>query len=187
MILASEIRTGATIKLDNELYRVIEAEFKAGTAKMGSLVHLRLQNIKTRTFTDRRFHPEEKLEDVTLERVSAEFSYQNGENFYFLHPETYEPIGIEKSKIGNFERFLVPGMYLKIEFYEGMPVDIVIPKTVDLRVESTGAGVKGETDAAYKPAKLENGIEIMVPQFIKNGDIIRIEVETNKYLERVKG
>ncbi|MDH5683663.1 MAG: elongation factor P [candidate division WOR-3 bacterium] len=187
MILASEVRTGAAIKLDRELYKVIGAEYKAGTAKMGSVVHLKLQNIMTRTMTEKRLHPEEKIEDINLEKLDAEFSYQDGDDFYFLHPQTYEPIGIERAKIGNFEKFLIPGMYLKIEFYEGSPVDVLIPKTVDIKVDSTGAGVKGEANAAYKPAQLENGIEVMVPQFIKTGDTIRIDVETQKYLERIKG
>lgn len=187
MILASGIRNGAAIKLGNELFKVITAEFKAGTAKMGSLVHLKLQNIKTRTMTERRLHPEEKVEDIILEKMTAEFSYQDGESFYFLHPETYEPIGIERAKIANFEKFLVPGTALKIEFYEDAPIDVLIPKTVDLKVSTTGTGVKGETDVSYKSANLENGMEVMVPQFIKTGDIIRVEVETGKYLERVKG
>lgn len=188
MILASEIRSGMIIRLDNgELYKVITAEFKAGTAKMGSLVHLKLQNIKTRTMTERRLHPEEKVADVSLETIAMEFSYQDGENFYFLHPETYESIGIEKSKVGAFANFLIPGTKLKIEFYEGTPVYVLIPKTVDLKVIATGAGVKGETDAAYKSAELENRLEVLVPQFIKVGDIIRIDVETRRYLERIKG
>lgn len=187
MILASEIRDGATIKIGKELFKVITAEFKAGTAKMGSLIHLKLQNIITRTMTEKRLHPDEKVEDVTLEKVTAVYSYQDGENFYFLHSETYEPIEIDKAKIGNFDKFLVSGTKLKIEFYEGVPVYVIIPKTVDLKVTSTGTGVKGETDSAYKSAQLENGMEVMVPQFIKTNDIIRIDVETGKYLERVKG
>lgn len=108
MILASEIRDGVTLKFGNELFKVITAEHKAGTAKMGSVVHLKLQNINTRTMTEKRLHPEEKIEDIILEKVNAEYSYQDGENFYFLHPETYEQIGIEKGKIGNFDKFLVP-------------------------------------------------------------------------------
>lgn len=186
MILASEIRDGVTLKFGNELFKVITAEHKAGTAKMGSVVHLKLQNINTRTMTEKRLHSEEKIEDIILEKVNAEYSYQDGENFYFLHPETYEQIGIEKGKIGNFDQFLVPGKILKIEFYEGLPIDVIVPKTVDLKVTFTSPGIKGETDATYKSAELENGIEIMVPQFIKTDDIVRIDVETGKYLERVK-
>jgi len=186
MILASEIRDGATLKFGNELFKVITAEHKAGSAKMGSAVHLKLQNIVTRTMTEKRLHPEEKVEDIVIEKVNAEYSYQDGESFYFLHPETFEQIGIEKAKIGNFDKFLVPGKILKIEFYEGTPIDIIVPKTADLKVTFTSPGVKGETDAAYKTAELENGLEVMVPQFIKTGDLVRIEVETGKYLERVK-
>jgi elongation factor P len=187
MISASDIRDGMTLKFGKELFKVITAEYKAGTAKMVSSVHLKLQNVKTRTVTEKRLHPEEKVEDAVLEKITAEYSYQDGESFYFLHPETYEPIEIEKSKIGNFDKFLVPGVSLKIEFYEGAPVYVIIPKTVDIKISSTGTGMKGEIDAAYKPASLENGLEIMVPQFIKNGDVIRLEVETGKYLERIKG
>jgi elongation factor P len=187
MISASDIRDGMTLKFGKELFKVITAEYKAGTAKMGSSVHLKLQNVVTRTMTEKRLHPEEKVEVVILEKLTAEYSYQDGESFYFLHPETYEPIEIEQSKIGNFDKCLAPGVSLKIEFYEGTPVYVLIPKTVDIKVASTGTGVKGEADAAYKPASLENGLEIMVPQFIKNGDVIRLEVETGKYLERVKG
>ena len=187
MILASAIRDGLAIKLGKELFKVITAEFKAGTAKMGSAVHLKLQNIQTRAMTEKRFHPEEKVEDIVLEKVNAEYSYQDGESFYFLHPETFEPIEIDKSKIGNFDKFLIPGEMLKIEFYQGAPVDVLIPKTVDIKVSTTGPGIKGETDSAYKSATLENGLEINVPQFIKTGDTIRLEVETKKYLERVKG
>ncbi|MCX7785123.1 MAG: elongation factor P [candidate division WOR-3 bacterium] len=186
MIIASDVRNGMTIRLEGNLYKVITAEYKAGTAKMGSLVHLKLKNITTGSFTERRFHPEDRLEDIELASIPMEFIYQDGDDYYFMHPISYEQYPINKSLLGNFVKFITPGIKLRIEFYEEQPVHVIIPKTVDLKVISTGAGVKGETDAAYKPAQLENGLEVLVPQFIKSGDIIRIEVETEKYLERVK-
>uniref|UniRef100_A0A7C4TJ34 Elongation factor P n=1 Tax=candidate division WOR-3 bacterium TaxID=2052148 RepID=A0A7C4TJ34_UNCW3 len=186
MVLASELRAGMTIKFNNELYKVISSEVKMGTAKFGSMVHTKLKNLKTHALTEQRFHPDDKIEDVMVEGVMMEFIYQDGSNYCFMHPETFEQVLIEEKKFGNFVKFLTPGLRLKIEFYEGLPIDVIIPKTVDIKVASTGEGLKGEFDAAYKSAILENGMEIAVPQFIKPGDILRIDVETKKYLERVK-
>lgn len=187
MVLASELRSGMVVRLNNELYKVISAELKAGTAKFGSLVHTKLRHIKTHTFTEQRFHPEEKIEDVIVETVAMEFIYQDGKNFCFMHPETFDQIFIDERNLGNFGKLITPGTRLKIEFFEGNPIDVIIPKTIDVKVVSTGEGLKGEFDAAYKSAILENGIEVMVPQFIKSGDVVRIDVETKRYLERIKG
>lgn len=187
MIIASDLKAGMTIKLDNALYKIVFAEFKAGTAKLGSQVNTKLKNVNTHTFTERRFHPEERLEDVMLETQSMEFIYQDGNDLCFMHPETFEQIMIDRKMVGDFGKFLSAGMRIRVEFNEGVPIDAMVPKTVDMKVASTGEGMKGEVDAAYKPAVLENGIEIMVPQFIKPGDSIKVDIETKKYMERVKG
>ncbi|MEO0087887.1 MAG: elongation factor P [candidate division WOR-3 bacterium] len=186
MISASEVKEGMVLKMEDGFYKVITSEYKAGTAKFGSLVHLKLKNLQTGSFTERRFSPDDKLQAVHLEIVEMEYLYNDGENFYFMHPETYEQFSLSKKIIGDFAIFLKEGFKIKVEFYEGRPIDFIMPKTVDLRVIETGAGVKSETDAAYKTAKLENGLEIMVPQFIKINDIVRISTETKKYIERVK-
>lgn len=187
MVSASDIKTGMIIKLNNELYKVLSTELKAGTAKFGSMVHAKLRNLRTHSLTEQRFHPDDKIEDIVVEVVTMEFIYQDGRSLCFMHPETYDQILIDQEKLGNFGKFITPGVKLKIEFYEGEPIDVIIPKTVEIKVKSTGEGIKGEFDAAYKSAILENGIEVMVPQFIKSGDIVRIDVETKKYLDRVKG
>ncbi len=186
MVLASEVKEGMVLKMEDGFYKVIAAEYKAGTAKFGSLVHLKLKNLQTGSFTERRFSPDEKLIDVHLDIIEMEYIYNDGENFYFMHPETYEQFPLSKNIIGEFAIFLKEGFKIKVEFHEGKPIDFIMPKTVDLRVVETGAGVKSETDAAYKIAKLENGLEIMVPQFIKINDIVRVSTETKRYLERVK-
>lgn len=187
MILAHELKTGMVIRLSSGLFKVITTEYKAGTAKMGGVVHTKLKNIATATTTEQRFHPEERLETVVVESQTWQFLYRAGEDFYFMHPQTFEQIPLNQTIIGPVEKFLTEGTKIKIEFFEDKPIDIIFPKTVECRVQSTGAGVKGEADAAYKSAILENGLEVMVPQFIKTGDSVKIEVETGKYLERVKG
>jgi elongation factor P len=186
MVFASDLREGMVIKIGENLYKVISAEYKSGTAQMSGVVHAKLRNITTHTFTEQRFHPEDRLEEVALEPVMMEYLYHDETDYYFMHPETYEQFPFSKERLGNFIKFLVPGMKVKVELYEGQPVDIVPPKTVELKVTSTGAGVKGDHDAAYKSAVLENGMEVMVPQFIKTGDVIRIDVETQRYLDRIK-
>jgi len=185
MLLASEIRMGMAIKMDGVIYKVIAAVFKAGTAKMQSSVHLKLRNIETHTFTEPRLHPEEHIENVTLDTVPMEYLFHDDTDYYFMHPQTYEQIPFPKELLGNFTRFMTAGMKLKVEFLGEKPIDIALPKTVDLKVISTGSGVKSDHGSAFKPAELENGMEMAVPQFIKAGDTIRLDVETEHYLDRV--
>jgi elongation factor P len=186
MISASDLKEGMTVKIGNELLKLITVEYRAGTAKMGSSIFCKLKNIEKNTIVEKKFHPEDKIEEVNLESQEMEFLYRDEDNFYFMHPNTYEQITISKDKIGNFEKFLKEGMKLKIEFFGDTPVDVILPKFVEVKVKSTGAGIRGETDATYKPAILENDMEILVPQFIKEGDILRIDPFTGKYLSRVE-
>jgi elongation factor P len=185
MLLASEIRNGMAIKMDGVVYKVINAEFKAGTAKMQSLVHLKLSNIETHTLTEPRFHPEARIENVALDTVPMEYLFHDDSDYYFMHPQTYEQIPFPKERLGNFTKFMTTGMKMKVEFLGDKPIDIALPKTVDLKVISTGSGVKSDHGSAFKPAELENGMEIAVPQFIKAGDIIRLDVETEHYSDRI--
>jgi elongation factor P len=185
MVLASEIRNGNTIKISDNLYKVISAEHKAGTAKMQSVVHLKLKNITTHTYTEQRLHPEERVENIELESVPMEYIYHDDNDYYFMHPQTYEQFPFAKEQLGNFTKFMTPGIKMKVELLDEKPIDIIMPKTVDLKVIATGAGVKSDHGSAMKPAELENGIEIQVPQFIDSGDVVRIDVETQHYIDRI--
>ena len=185
MVLASEIRGGMAIKLDGVIYKVIATEFKAGTAKMQSVVHFKLRNIETHTFTEPRLHPEARIENITLDTVTMEYLFHDDNDYYFMHPQTYEQIPFPKERLDNFTKFITAGMKMKVEFLGENPIDIALPKTADLKVISTGSGVKSDHGSAFKPAELENGMEIAVPQFIKAGDTIRLDVETEHYIDRV--
>ncbi|MEO0078558.1 MAG: translation elongation factor P [candidate division WOR-3 bacterium] len=185
MTKASDLRTGMCIKFGNEVYKILLAEMKVGTAKLPSSVHLRLENLHTRTQTDQRLHPEDKVEDIAVETVTLEYSYSDGDSLYFLHPETFEQIALPRRMVGNYEKFLDSGAKLRVEFYGDEPIDAIIPKTADAVVASTGAPLHGDVDSAPKSAILDNGLEIQVPQFIKTGDRVRVEVATGKYVERL--
>jgi elongation factor P len=185
MVKASDLRNGMCIRFNGELYKVVLAEMKVGTAKLPSSVHVRLRNLQTGTQTEQRLHPEAKVEDIVVETASLTYSYKDGDTLYFMHPETFEQVGIPPQMVGPYERFVTDGSQLKVEFCGEQPIDALIPPTVDVTVVSTGPALHGDVDSAPKPATIENGMEVQVPQFIKNGDRIRIDVASGHYLERL--
>jgi len=185
MVKASDLRNGMCIRLNGELYKVVLAEMKIGTAKLPSSVHVRMRNLQTGTQTEQRLHPEAKVEDIMVETVNLTYSYKDGDTLYFMHPTTFEQVAIPRPMVGAYEKFLADGSQLKVEFYGEQPIDAVIPPTVDVKVASTGPALHGDNDAAPKPATIENGMEVHVPQFIKTGDRIRIDVASGRYLERL--
>lgn len=185
MIEASNLKSGIFIKKDNDIFKVLEIEIKAGPARFSNFVHVRLQNVKTNKTIEMKFAPEVKVEDISLDVCVLEYLYQMGETYCFMNPETYEQFEIPGYMLESFKEFLKEGTTLKFEICDGVPIGVLIPETVELKVLSTGSGVKGESDATYKNAVLENNMEIMVPQFIKPGDIIKVSVSTKHYVERV--
>jgi elongation factor P len=174
------------IRLNNEIYKVLLAEFKVGTAKLPSSMHTRLKNLHTGTLTDQRFHPEAKVDVISVETVTMEFSYADGDTLYFMHPVTFDQVEVPKRLVGRYAQFLDSGTKLKIDFLGEEPLDAHIPATVEVTVANTGAPMHSDINASPKFATLENGTEIQVPQFVKNGDRVRIEVESGKYVERIK-
>ncbi|MCX7920086.1 MAG: elongation factor P [bacterium] len=186
MIIAAELKHGTTLRIDNELYRVLEVEHKSGTAQFAGFIHAKLRKLSTGAELDRKFHQNDKLDDVELETRQFEYLYATEEEYYFMDPETYEQVSLRKELLGKFaEKFLKEGMKLPIQLYEGNPVGVILPELVEVKVVSTAAGIRGESDATYKSATLENGMEILVPQFIKVGDIVKVSSHTGKYVERV--
>jgi elongation factor P len=186
MILASDLKNNVVLRLEGELYKVITSEYHAGGGKMGGVAHAKLQNLRTGTFRELRFRPDERLEKVELDRVTMEYIYQEGDDFYFMNPETFEQIPVSLQAIGAAEKFLQPEMQIPVEFFEGQPVNIIFPAFVEMKVTSTTQPVHTQQDNVLKPATLENGMEILVPQFIKPGESVRIDVQSGKYLERAR-
>jgi elongation factor P len=186
MIAASDIRAGMVIKLDGELYSVISAEYHAGGGQFGGMMFVKLKNLRTNNLKELRFHPTDKVEDVLLERQEVEYLYTDGTDFYFMNPDTFEQISLPKETIGHREKFLQPNMRIPVEIYEGSPINIIFPEVVELKVISAPPGLREHETSTYKTVILENGMEVLAPQFIKEGEVVRIEVETGKYLERVK-
>ena len=187
MITASQLRIGMAIKFEGQKYKVVAAEYHGGQGKMGGATHARLQNLDTRTFWEHSFRAELKLEEIALERQALEFLYADGEQCCFMNPVSYEQTEVAKAFIGDPQvRLLEPGMKLSVEFLEGRPVSVLFPDVLEVKIVDTAPPIHQQQDSNYKPAKLANGIEVMVPQFLKTGVAIRLDVRDMKYMDRAK-
>jgi len=186
MINATQIRKGMVLKLDGVLYKVVEANFVA-PGNWKTMMHTRLRNIKEGTFKDFRFRGEDRVEQAYVEEQEMELLYQSGEEYVFMNRETFDQISFHAEVIGDSAHYLIPNIIFTVEMYEGRPVGLRPPLTVDLKVARTEPFLKGATQSASnKPAVLETGLQVSVPQFIQEGDVIRVDTRENKYLERAK-
>ena len=186
MVIASQIRPGIAMKIGEDLFKVVESVYHVGQGKMPGSVHTKLRNVRKGTFKELRFRPEERVGDVQLEKQEMEFLYSDSDSATFMNPKTFDQFSVPLEAIEPAEKFLKPEMNIPVEFFEGEPVSIVFPEIVEAKIESTAQPVHQQQDNTYKYATLENGLEVMVPQFIKPGEIVRIEVATGKYVDRVR-
>jgi elongation factor P len=186
MIDATQIRKGMIIVMDGTLYRVMEMQLIT-PGRWKAMVQTKLRNIQVGSQIEHRFRSEERLEQAYLEEVEMEFLYKQGDEYFFMNLENYEQITLTAEAIGDGIKYLMPNMVIKVEMFEGRPVGIDLPNAVDLKVVSTEPRLKGATQTSmYKPATVESGAVIQVPEFIKEGDVIRVDTRDDKYLERAK-
>jgi elongation factor P len=186
MVLASQMRAGMAVVFENQTYRVVAAEYHPGQGRMGGVMHARLQNIDTGTFWEHSFRAELRLQDLAVERLALEFLYMDAGQCCFMDPGSYEQTEISRAVVGPRAAFLEPGMKLAVEFVSGRPVHVLFPDVLEVAIADTAPAAHQQTDSAFKPAKLSNGLEVMVPQFIKAGDMIRLDLETMKYMDRAR-
>jgi len=186
MVPASQMRAGMVVRFEGQTYKVLIADYHPGQGKMGGVTHARLLNLSTGTQWEHSFRSDLKMEDLPVEKTTMEFLYRDAGICYFMNPQTYEQIEIEDDKIGPQAAFLLPQMQVPVEFVNAEPVNVVFPGFVEIRVADTAPPVHQQQDSTWKSTKLENGVEVMVPQFIKSGDAIRLDVTTLKYMDRAK-
>ncbi|MGB7296116.1 MAG: elongation factor P [Candidatus Aminicenantales bacterium] len=186
MINATQIRRGMLIILEGQLYRVLEATHVT-PGRWKAMMQTKLRNLKDGSLLNYRFRSEDRVEQAYLEELEMEFLYKAGEDSVFMNLENYEQIRLSAKIIGDGERYLIPNIVFTIELYEGKPVAVRPPLTVELKVVKTEPFLRGATQSASsKPATLETGLTVNVPQFINEGDLIRIDTREDKYLERAK-
>lgn len=185
MVTATSVRVGSVVLIDKEFCKVIESITHMGGGKTGAMVHMKLRNLSTGHVAERRFAPDDKIEDIPLRRIKMQYLYNEGGTYQFMNPESFDQAPISKNAIGPAAGFLKENDVIEVEFYEEKPLSVLYPPTAELRVSSTGAGLRGHTDSTMKDAALENGMSVKVPQFVKEGDRVRVDVESGKYIERV--
>ncbi|HZP62467.1 MAG TPA: elongation factor P [Terriglobales bacterium] len=186
MVIASELRSGMVLRIQGEIYKVLEVESRAGAAKMSGVVKTKLSKVKTGGLWEPHFRPQERLDEVELERHMMEFLFADAESCTFMRPDTYEQIEIPNNLTGPARLFLQSGMEVPVEFFAGQPISVVFPEAAEVRVASTTPAVHAPQDSAWKEAALENGMSIRVPLFIGPGEVVRIDVKTGKYMERAR-
>ncbi|RMF94190.1 MAG: elongation factor P [Nitrospinota bacterium] len=186
MITATQIRRGMIIILDEELYQVLD--FQHVTPGKGrGMMQTKLRSLRTGNSLDYRFRSDEKVERATLDQQEMEYLYSDQGHHYFMNSQTYEQIALTEEVLGDALQYLVPNTRIIVNFYQGTPVSVELPGTVDLRVIETEPGLKGATASrSTKPATLETGLVVQVPIFIEENDIVRIDTSDNSYLERVE-
>ncbi len=186
MITASELRPGMAVHLDGQTFKVLSSDYKAGGGQAGGAVKSLLQNVVSGREWERRFHPEEKLDNLPVERRNMEFLYADGENCVFMDHTTYEQVEIARALIGPMEPFLEAGANLPVEFCDDRPISVLLPAVVEAIIADTAPPQHSGQDSTWKEAKLENGVKVMVPLFVAQGELIRLDTRTGKYLERVR-
>lgn len=186
MINATQIRKGMVLVIDRNIYKVLDSTHVT-PGKGQALMQTKLRRLKDQSLHDYRFRSKDKVEQAYLETVEMEYLYQDGDDHIFMNLESYEQIKLSTEVIGIAMNYLIPNIVFTIELFEKNPVGVNPPMTIELKVIKTAPFLRGATAAAgNKPATLETGITINVPQFIKEGDMLKIDTRENKYLERSK-
>ena len=184
MISSTQLRPGMVIKFNNELFSVFKMEHRT-PGNLRGFVQVKMRKLSSGTMMEHRFSSEDKVERASLDEQEMEFLYDDGEYFYFMNTETFEQMHLMKDLLGDATNFLIPNLRVNVEFYEGKPISVELPPSVDLTVVETEPGMKGATVSnVTKPAKLETGLVVQVPPFITEGEKIRVSTSESAYLER---
>ena len=184
MITATQLRPGMVVKFNNDLYSVYSMTHRT-PGNLRGFVQVRMRNLRSGTMIEHRFSSEDRVEKAMLEQQEMEYLYDDGEYYYFMNTETFEQMHLMKDLLGDAVQYLIPQLKVKVEFYEGKPLGVELPATVDLTVVETEPGLKGASVSnVTKPAKMETGLVVQVPPFIVEGEKIRVNTSEGTYQER---
>ena len=184
MISATQLRPGMVVKFNNDLYSVFSMTHRT-PGNLRGFVQARMRNLRSGTMIEHRFSSEDRVEKAMLEEQEMEYLYDDGEYFYFMNTENYEQMHLMKDLLGDAVNYLIPQLKVTVEFYEGKPLGVELPATVDMTVVETEPGLKGATVSnVTKPAKTETGLVVQVPSFINEGEKIRVDTSEGAYLSR---
>ncbi|HXG33466.1 MAG TPA: elongation factor P [Bryobacteraceae bacterium] len=184
MISATQLRPGMVIKHNGELFSIFST-FHGTPGNKRGFVQAKMRNLRTGAMIEHKFASEDRIERVALDEQEMEYLYQDGDYYYFMNTETFEQIHLTRDVLGDAIQYLVPQLRVTVEFYEGKPISVELPPTVDLTVVETEPGLRGATVSnVTKPARLETGLVVQVPPFINAGEKVRINTAEGTYQER---
>ncbi len=185
MIGVQDLRKGATFIEENELWRVLEySHIKTGRGN--ATIRVKVRNLRSGGTMEKTYPSGSRVQDVRLDHAVVQYLYHDGDLYFFMNTETYEQPAIHAKTLGDAVNYLTDGMSLELESYDGEPINIELPTTVDLEVIQTDPGFAGDTATnANKPAKVTTGLQVQVPLFVNAGDIIRIDTRSGQYLTGV--
>ena len=183
---ANDIRRGMIIMYNNAPYRVLDFQHRT-PGNLRAFVQAKIRNLKSGSSTEVRFSSTENIERASLEDHEMEYLYSDGDMHYFMNTENYQQIALDVESLGDSMNYLTVGTKIKVQFFDGAPMGVELPPAVELTVVETAPELKGATASnSPKPAKLETGVSVQVPPFIKEGDRIRVDPSKGVYLERAK-
>jgi elongation factor P len=178
------MRPGMVIKFNNELHSVFSVVHRT-PGNLRGFVQAKMRNLRSGSMFEHRFSSEDKVDRAVLEEVEMEYLYDDGEYYYFMNTESFEQMHLTKDILGDGVMYLIPQLKVNVEFYEGKPISVELPATVEMTVTETEPGLKGASVSnVTKPAKLETGLVVQVPPFVNPGERIRVNTAEGTYLER---
>ncbi len=184
-LYASEIRVGMLIEYKNDLWQVLKTQHvKPG--KGGAFAQVEMKSVNKNTKLNERFRSSESVEKASLDETKFNYLYSDEADYYFMDPKSYEQINIKKETIGEKGKMLTENLEVSISFYNEKPLTVELPNQVTCTVDTTDVALKGQTvSSSYKPATLDNGVNIQVPPFIESGDKIIVDTRTIEYIKKI--
>ena len=184
-LYASEIRVGMLIEYKNDLWQVLKTQHvKPG--KGGAFAQVEMKSVNKNTKLNERFRSSESVEKASLDETKFNYLYEDEIDYYFMNPKSYEQTNIKKEVIGEKGKMLTENLEVSISFYNENPLTVELPNQVTCTIDTTDVALKGQTvSSSYKPATLDNGINIQVPPFIENGDKIIVDTRTMEYIKKI--
>jgi elongation factor P len=185
MIDVNELRKGVTFEYDNQLFKVLEySHHKPGRGN--ATIKIKARNLRSGANIEKTFQSGDRVADARLDYHNVSYLYSDGDFFHFMDSETYDQPALKGDILGESAGYLKEGMECKLTFYDGEPIDIELPTNVDLKVITAEVAVRGDTATGVtKKVKVETGVSVQVPNFVKEGDTIRVDTRTGEYLTRV--
>jgi elongation factor P len=184
-LYASEIRVGMLIEYKNDLWQVLKTQHvKPG--KGGAFAQVEMKSVNKNTKLNERFRSSESVEKASLDETKFNYLYEDETDYHFMNPKSYEQINIKKAIVGDKGKMLTENLEVSISFYNEEPLTVELPNQVTCTIEATDVALKGQTvSSSYKPATLDNGINIQVPPFIDSGDKIIVDTRTMEYIKKI--